>query len=338
MRHKSKADFDPIKFTPKRISNKLDIDLDELSAYFKDNHTLNDCAIKYGCSTATIKRKLRLAEVDTSIYNHSKLSKSRTDAKVVKYSLTDEQLRELYIDSNLDCKTIAETHNPPLHYNVIRKHVRRLGLTKTRKMVARSMSARHIRNHGLRHPSQRQDVITKTRSSSIKAEYVDKIGRQHKFRSLHELGYALLLDTLNCEWYYEEMSIPYVDAISGKHRIYIIDFTIVNGDDIDWVEVKPNNSMIPNDKRVYASRRAEAAGVTYRGLTDEERIQSKLILSNKFNRVSFSYCKPRSSAKKITYYFLNNSSAVKYKLPGWRGLEPRQLGVNLWARTFCRRQ
>jgi len=238
----------------------------------------------------------------------------------------------MLVDNNLDSKTIAESQG--VHFNVVRNHARRLGIKKDRKAIARSMSARHIRLHGYRHPAQRPDVIQKTRRSTSRAVYKDKIGREHSFRSLHELGYALLLDSLDLEWHYEEMMVPYVDMLTGKHRIYVIDFTVVRGDDIEWVEVKPNSAMIPEDKRVYASRRAEEAGVVFRGLTDDERYQALKTLSGKLAGVSFLHNKPRQSAKTVTYYFLSCSAAIKHQLDGWGGSTPKQIGNTLWSRTF----
>lgn len=316
-------------------ANKKAIDPDELKAYFLDNHTLGDCAAKWGCAETTIKRHLRSIGVDTSIYNHTTIA---FDRRHKKYNLSDEELRHLFIDRNLDTKTIGEMCDPPVHYNVIRKHTQRLKLRKDRKSVARSMSARHIRKHGQRHPSQRPDVIAKTRRSTTKAEYCDRRGVNHTFRSLHELGYALLLDSLGLEWYYEEMVVPYVDAFMGKWRSYTIDFTVVSPDgSVAWVEVKPNNKMIPDDKRLYASRRAEESGVVYRGLSDEEREKARVALSGSLAGVKFVHRRPRQSAMKVTYYFLSEGAANKHTVPGWRETALRQIGNNLWARTFVRR-
>lgn len=323
--------------TPHIIANKKNLDIDRLRQFF-ETHTLEECGREFGCSPTTIKRHLRGAGIDTSIHNHSALAKGRSAAARRTYFLSDDELRRLFIDENLDTKTIAEMQNPKVHFNVVRAHVRRLGLKKSRKLVARSMSSRHIRNHGCRHPAQRPDVITKTRSSGAKVKFTDRMGRGLTFRSLYEFGYALLLENLGAEWYYEEMTVPYVDALSGKHRSYTIDFTVVRGDTVEWVEVKPNEKMIPEDKRVYASRRAEEAGVIYRGLTVEEREKSKELLFGPLSGVEFTRPKPRASASKITYYFLTESAAVEYTLTGWRGQTPRQLGENLWARTFLRRR
>lgn len=337
MSHKSKAYFSAAKFTPSVIHNRIEIDIDELKSYFANGHPLDDCAAKWGCSKATIKRKLRKAGVDTSIYDHSDLAKERSSDTCKVYTLTDEQLFELFIANNLDTKTIAEMHDPPIHYGVVRAHVRRLRLRKDRKAVARSMSARHLRKHGYRHPSQRPDVLAKTRRSAARASYKDRLGRCLTFRSLHELGYALLLDSRGVEWHYEEMIIPYVDALTGKHRSYVIDFTVINQDgSVEWVEVKPNDKMIPDDKRIFASRRAEAAGVIYRGLTAQERVDAKVMLTGALDGVEFHRQKPRRHTKVITYYFKTADCAAKYTLRGWRSDAPRQLGVDLWARTFRR--
>lgn len=324
--HKGKPGFDPLKFTP-RIHNKIEIAVDELIEYFK-SHTLDDCALKYNCSAVTIKRKLRAAGVDTSIHNHSDLAvaKYRSTVKVVP---SEEELRGLYIDKNLDTKTIAEHFG--LHYTTIRVRVSKF--KKSREMVQRSMMDRHFRKHGIRHPAQRPDVLKKTSMSLNSVKY-----RGYYFKSLTELAYALLLDSKNKEWYYEEMHIPYTDMITGKRRIYVIDFTVC-GDIVEWIEVKPNNDMIPDDKRIYASRRAEEAKCVYRGLYDDERTESwNLVVSGyNFEEIEFIQKTPRSYQNKITYYFKDKDTATKFILQGWKQFTSISNDGALWKKILVRK-
>jgi len=299
---------------PKIIHNKIVFDDQELISYFK-NHTLVDCAEHFKCSKATIKKKLKSLGVDTSIHNNSKLAHSKI-SKINKISL--DTLRMLYIDKNMDAKSIAEDHG--IHFNTVRKWIREYKLTKSREDISRSMMSRHFRVHGCAHPAQRPEVIAKTRSSAVKSKYVAKCGKAFRFRSLYELSFALYLDSKNLEWHYEEMRIPYVDNMSGKWKVYIIDFTVVDGDDVTWIEVKPNNNMIPIDKRIYAERRAESAGVQYRGLMDDERKESYELLLNGYRNehIAFLHPKPRSNSKQVSYYFKSLEELHNFNIPdGW---------------------
>lgn len=306
------------KFTPNKIHNKIKIDLEDLKEYFK-THTLRQCAEKYNCSPVTIKRKLRNCGVDTSIHNQSKLAKQISNKNNRKFILTEEQLRKLYLTNNLDSKTIAERFG--VHYNTVRKRIRQFKIEKTLKDKSRSMMLRHYREYGCAHPSQRADVLAKTRKSAQRVSYQSKSGELFVFRSLHELSYALYLDNNGLQWRYEEMRIPYVDNMSGKWKIYIIDFTVIkNEDEVEWVEVKPNRNMIPIDKRIYASRRAEDAGIVYRGLLEQERQQGwELLKSGLYgDQITFLYNKPRRNAKQISYYFKSEEDARKFVLEGWK--------------------
>ena len=159
-----------------------------------------------------------------------------------------------------------------------------------------------------------------------------------RFNSLTEFGYALLLNKLSREWYYKEMRIPYVDMMNGKRRTYVIDFTVVNGDIVEWIEIKPNNQMIPNDKRIYAERRAEECGITYRGLYDDERKELWELIYNgySFDKVEFIHSTPRSTNSKVTYYFKSEQEAASFELEGWRQLtKPTNRGA-LWKKTLVR--
>lgn len=316
-KHKAKKDFNPLKFTPSKIHNKINISSDELVKYFLNNHPISECAKNFGCSQTTIKRKLRLAAVDTSIYNHSiKAKELSRQARAVK-TPSDEELWHMLVDDNLDTKTVAESCG--VHFNTIRKAARRLGIRKDRKAIARSMSSRHHRMFGCSHPAQRPDVLAKTRKSTGRVRYVDLKERTFLFRSLHELSYALLLDHNGLEWYYEELRIPYVDMMTGKWRIYVVDFTTICDDLVEWIEVKPNDKMIPCDKWIYASRRAEDADAVYRGLTKEERIAGWELLKTGYRKEAMSFCNqpPRQNAKQISYWFSNLDAAREYNLSGW---------------------
>jgi len=315
--HKRRPNFDPLKFTPARIHNKIELDKNTVITYFLAGHPLPDCAKQFGCSQQTIKRKLRSWGIDTSIYNHSDVAAQRSRDSHGKMIPSDDQIRLLYIDQNLDTKTIAEAAG--LHYQTIRTRIQRMGLKKSRNKVVQSMMSRYMLKHGYHHPAQHPDTLKKTRRSTIRIKYTSKCGLECTFRSLHELSYALYLDTQNVEWMYEEMRILYVDMLTGKHRTYIIDFTIL-GEQIEWVEVKPNELMIPEDKRIYAERRAEEAGVLYRGTTADERSQGwRLLLSGcRFQYIKFLYPLPRRDQNKITYWFKSELEADAFTIPGWR--------------------
>lgn len=327
--HRRKPDFDPLRFTPSNIANKINLPINELIEYFK-SHTLDECASKYGCSRITIKRKLKSAGVDTSIHNHSELAK--TKCKTLKNKPSDDVITDLYISKNLDTKTIAEMYG--LHYNTIRNIVRRLHLKKSNKLVSASMMSRHLSKYGIRHPAQRHDVVKKTSMSLNKAIY-----KNINFKSITELGYALYLDKNNIEWYYEEMHVPYVDMIKGTRRTYVIDFTIIIDNQVHWVEIKPNNLMIPEDKRIYASRRAEESGIIYRGLFDEERksIWEMVEMGYNFNLVEFVHRTPRSSSTKITYYFKTEQEATDYTMDGWKQFAKPTNNGALWKKILIRK-
>jgi hypothetical protein len=317
------------------IANKKELNITKLIQFFA-THTLSDCAAEFNCSVATVKRRLRIAGVDTSIHNHTPLARSKHPNR--KYVLSDAELEKLFIEQNLDSKTIAETIEPPVHYNVIRKHIKRLGLKKTRQQISKSMQARHLRLHGVLAPAQRPDVLEKTRRSTIRAEYTAVNGTKYLFRSLHELSYAMLLDKLGLEWYYEEMWVPYVDMLTGKQRLYIIDFTVVWPDKIEWIEVKPNRVLVPDDKRIYASRRAEEAGVIFRKSSSDELSAGMDLLKTgwRTEAVEFRWPPPKAAATQVTYYFKTINEAVGFTLGKWRATPPRKLGSDLYSVRYVR--
>lgn len=326
--HKRRPDFDPLKFTPSIIHNKIELDEQSLIQYFQAGNTLGDCAKYFGCSAITIKRRLKSYGIDTSLYNNSNIAKLRSKAKSTENKIipSDDEIKELYIDYNLDSKTIAERFM--LHYQTIRTRIQRMGLKKSRELISRSMMARYQLNHGCSHPAQHPDTLKKTRRSTIRIKYINTNGVIYTFRSLHELSYALYLDTTGIEWVYEEMRIPYIDMLTGKRRIYIIDFTVL-GNTVEWIEVKPNEDMIPEDKRIYAMRRAEESGIIYRGTTEQERSKAfELLLSGyRLEFIEFIYPIPRCDQNKITYWFKSKTDASNFMMDGWKEFKVTNEGV-----------
>jgi hypothetical protein len=213
-----------------------------------------------------------------------------------------------------------------LHFQTIRKRIQQLKIKKDARQVSKSQAIRHQHLHGCRFPAQRIDVIQKTRKSTTKAVYTDAKQRIIEFRSLHELCFALLLDKKELEWHYEEMSVPYVDMMSGKHRMYIIDFTVVDADLVQWVEVKPNNDMIPTDKRIFAERRAQAAGIKYRGLYNAEKEEGWTLFLSGYGSVEFKLRSPGKNQKKITYWFKDKSEISEAVPVGWEVAKIEEAG------------
>lgn len=286
------------------IHNEINIDGDQLSQYFK-THTLRQCAERFSCSRVTIKRKLRALNVDTSIHNHSDLAVDAYRRTVKDTSfLTEELLRQKYLIENKDTKSIAEECN--LHHNTIRNKIKKFGFKKDHKSVSDSMMVKHFEKTGYYHPGQRPDVIDKmTRSRFIYKPM--KSNRTCSFKSLHELCYALLLDLdpQIINWDYELIRIPYVDGFTGKKRIYYVDFSVQSNDGDRWVEVKPNDGMIPQDKFLYASHAAKNSGITFRGITKEEdRVGFELFLKGvNFDRIEFKNKMELKLHKKYTLWF-----------------------------------
>lgn len=79
--------------------------------------------------------------------------------------------------------------------------------------------------------------------------------------------YALYLEDRNIPYIYREVFIEYVDMLTGQRKKHYIDFVLLTEPPV-WVEVVKD--LKPTDPRVYASRRAEEAGITYRALTEQE--------------------------------------------------------------------
>lgn len=161
----------------------------------------------------------------------------------------DKLIQLLYVDQNLTAKLTADICKIPI--GVVKSNIRRMRLTKTRDQIQES-----IRNSRLL-----RDV---PQSWPTVAEY-----KGIQLKSVIDLGYALYLDSAGYEWHYREMIIPYVDMMTGSRHIYTIDFTVVS-QEVHWVETTEQSKMIPDDKRIYAHRRAEEAGIIYRGLSEGE--------------------------------------------------------------------
>jgi len=251
------------------------MDLDNSVADYFKSHTLSQCAQQYKCSKATIKRKLRALNVDTSMHNHSQLAIEafKKTCKDVSF-LTDGMLYHEYILLNKDTKTIAEEHD--LHFNTIRNRLRTMRLKKDLRQVSLSMQLRHLNITGYRHPSQRPDVLAKILKCSSRFEYLARSGRKYFFNSLYELCYAIMLDQNDTvsNWDYKLIQVPYVDRLTGKWHIYYIDFSVQSCTGDKWVVIKSQKDMVPTDKYLYAAQAAKKANAIFTGITAEERSKS----------------------------------------------------------------
>jgi hypothetical protein len=128
-----------------------------------------------------------------------------------------------------------------------------------------------------------------------------------------ELTIALFLDSIGTKWDYEIKRVPYMNHITGKRSYYLIDFIT----DKEWIEVKPAESMIPSDKRLYASAAAKQAGAIFRGCTDIERSKGWELLLNGYrsSEYSFIHQTPSKSCKQISYYFKTQRDLELFKYP-----------------------
>jgi len=291
----------------------IQIDIDELSDYFK-NHTLKQCAKEYGCSKATIIRRLRLAGIDTSAHNHGPLAYNEFIKTVKDTSLlTKEFLYKEYIVSNKDSKTIALENN--FHYNTIRSKIKKYGFKKDQSTVSQSMMASHYLRTGYMHPGHRPDVQLKTFKGRSRYKYINKYNKEYLFKSLYELCFALLLDNDNdiINWDYELIRVLYIDRLTGKSRMYYVDFSYQSNNGDCWIEVKPNNNMTPTDKRLYAAQDAKRAGSKFRGLYDEEREEGYKLFIDGFNYDKITFKNPANLKinKTYTLYFKSKEEIGK---------------------------
>jgi transposase len=291
--------------------NTVKINNEELTEYFK-NHSLKECSEKFNCSEATIKRTLKELNVDTSIHNNSKLAyekflETRKDTSI----LTKEFLIEKFINENMDTKTLSEQLG--LSYSLIRKKVQEYGLKKSLKNVSVSMSLRHLQKTGYWHPGQRPDVIKKINSCKSRFGYKSSItGREYLFKSLHELCFALLLDkNENVEnWDYELISVPYIHRLTGKQKLYYVDFSVQYKDgNSKWFEIKPCDNMIPDDKRLYAMNAAKQINAVYSGIDKETRDLGYKLFCDGYNydNINFKNKIEILPHRTYTYWFKNIS-------------------------------
>lgn len=293
-----------------RIWNEIDIQKDKLKNEFLSGRTLRDLAVFHSCSLATIKRKLRSINVDTSIYNNSELAARRHRNKVCKNTskLTKELLTRLYIQENKDTKTIAEELG--IHYSSVRKYVQLYELRKSPDQLVGAWQSRYKAKHGYVHPSQHRNFYSR---SLNKVRYLSASGKEYYFKSIMELTIAIYLDYSKKKWDYEVSRIQYINHITGKSSYYLIDFTT----DYEWIEVKPNESMIPTDKRLYADAAAAKVGCVFRGCTDQERSSGweLLLLGFRSEAYSFIHKNPSMSCRQVTYYFKSMDDLNNFVYP-----------------------
>ncbi len=88
-----------------------------------------------------------------------------------------------------------------------------------------------------------------------------------RYKSPKHEKYAKYLESQNVSFIYREVFVPYYDSLTGKKKKYYIDFVLLK-EAPEWVEV--TSVLKPVDKRVYASRQAESAGIIYRCLNQDE--------------------------------------------------------------------
>jgi len=310
------------------IWNKINFDLEKLKNEFISGSTLKDLATQYNCSIATIKRKLQLISVDTSIYNNSRTAKERHRQKVCDKTkiLSKDFLYQKYIQENLDTKTLSEQLG--IHYSVIRQRIQAYKLKKSHNQLVGAWQARYKEKHGVLHPSQDPNHKHKYSKSLNKVRYKSKSDKNYIFKSIRELSYALYMDQSEIIWDYETERVNYIHHFTGKPGVYIIDFITED----TWIEVKPHNSMIPHDKRLYAERKASAEGKKFRGLLSHEVEESwKLVLSGyRSENYNFIHRKPRRDRKQITYYFKNKEEMEKFSLNGFKSHHRKEIAPHMY--------
>jgi len=267
----------------KFASNYIDIDMARLKEFHK-THSLSECSKEFGCSESTIKRKLRAAGVDTSIHNTKDFASLRNPKFNKTNFLSKDFLIKEYIINNKDTKVIANENN--VHYSSVRKYVQLYKIKKDKKNQAISMKLKYFEKTGYWHPGSNPENFKKAIGSRSRFKYKSvKTNREYVFKSLHELCYAMLLDfdASVDNWDYKLITVPYIDRFTGKFRTYMIDFSVQSKNGDRWIEVKPNDKMIPLDKRLYASRQAKKAGAKFSGITDIERKAGFDLFKSGFN-------------------------------------------------------
>jgi hypothetical protein len=300
-----------------KIWNQKDLDLTELRRRFLSGTvTLGDLAKQYNCAVVTIKRKLRSLGVDTSLHNHSPLAKARHRQKVCAKTeiLTEDFLRRKLIMENLDTKTLSEQLG--VHYSVIRARAQAAGIRKSTDQLVGAWQSRYLEKHGCLHPSQDPRHKSKYSNTMNRARYLAKSSNEYYFKSIMELSFALYLDYNSMVWDYEKVRVPYVHHITGKSKVYTVDFVAEQ----EWIEVKPHEHMIPSDKRLFAMRAAERTGCRFRGVSKDELDQSwELIVSGyRADHYDFIRSTPRRDRKQITYYFKDSTEMAKFNVHGYK--------------------
>lgn len=300
-----------------KIWNKKNLDLNELRIKFLSGTvTLGDLARQYNCAVVTIKRKLRSIGVDTSLHNHSTLARERHRRKVCAKTaiLTKDFLHRKLIIENLDTKTLSEQLG--VHYSVIRARAQSMGIKKSTDQLVGAWQSRYLEKHGYHHPTQDPRHKTKYSKALNRVRYLSKSSEEFYFKSIMELSFALYLDRRDIGWDYERVRVPYVHHITGKRRIYVVDFATKE----EWIEVKPNERMIPNDKRLFALRAAERQDCFFRGVSKDELDEGwRLVISGyRSDFYDFIRAKPRQGRKQVTYYFKDSTELKKFSLDGYR--------------------
>ena len=194
-------------------------------------------------------------------------------------------------------------------------------------MQVDAWQTRYKEKNGCLHPSQDPRHQAKYKRSASRVIYEAVSGQIFSFRSIMELSFALVLDHDGIRWTYESERIRYVDHITGRRRYYLIDFVT----DDCWIEVKPNEKMIPSDKRLYAGRAAQRVGKKFRGVSREELDKGWMLICDGYRLAFYDFIrrKPRSNRKQITYYFKDKEELGCFELRGFCFHHRKQLAPHL---------
>lgn len=310
-----------------KIWNKKNICPYALRDSFESGATLGDLAKQHNCAPVTIKRKLRSIGVDTSIHNNSEIAKQRQRDKVCTKTsiLTKDFLYKKLIMENLDTKTLSEQLG--IHYSVIRARSKKFGIKKNKDQLVGAWQSRYKEKNGYFHPTQDPKHSHKYCHALNHVKYKAKSDHKYLFKSIIELTYALWLDYNNRDWNYKAIRVPYIDHITGKRRIYVVDFNMDN----EWIEVKPQESMIPHDKRLYAERLAHMEGCKFRGIYKDELKACWGLLESEYRVKHYDFIRnpPKKNSKQVSYYFKDNKEMQKFKLNGYRIHFKKQLASNV---------
>ena len=298
------------------LMSGIDIDTEKLKEFFK-THTMEECSKEFNCSYITIKRRLQENSIDTSSHNHSEIAyqKFMETRKDISF-LTKEFLYKEYIVENKDANLIAEENK--VHFNTVLMKLREYNLNvKSRERVAESLMIKHFKKTGYWWPGQMPEVLEKIFRGKPRYKYSPIKNKVESviFKSQHELGLAMQLDLDDdiIEWTYEKVQIPYVDGDDGRNRLYYIDFDVTYRDGHrEWIEVKPRDGMIPQDKMLYAANEAKKQNIKYREMTDQERIYyfELFFAGHATDRIEFLNVKEFKSHRGYTLWFKNIEDAL----------------------------